>query len=404
MSRVVLGVAGGIAAYKACELVRRLREAGHDVTVVPTASALEFVGRVTWEALSGHPVRTDVFSDAHEVAHVRLGQEADLVIVAPATADLIARAASGRADDLLTNVLLTTRAPVLFAPAMHTEMWLHPATVANVATLRERGAIVHDPASGRLTGADSGPGRLPEPADIEQVALSLLGDSATVEAIRRRDLAGQRVLISAGGTREALDAVRFLGNASSGRQGVALARAAALRGASVTLVAAHLDVPVPAGVSVLQVGSTAELAAAMSQEAPFADAIVMAAAVADFSTASPAASKIKKDGSAGLTLELVQTVDVLRTLSSHRTRPQVIVGFAAETAGSADELLRLGRAKLARKGCDLLVCNDVSGGAVFGQTTNTVMILDATGVVAMASADKNVVAHRVWDAIIAITP
>ncbi|HBX80842.1 MAG: bifunctional phosphopantothenoylcysteine decarboxylase/phosphopantothenate--cysteine ligase CoaBC [Propionibacteriaceae bacterium] len=404
MSRVVLGVAGGIAAYKACELVRRLREAGHDVTVVPTASALEFVGRVTWEALSGHAVRTDVFSDAHEVAHVRLGQEADLVLVAPATADLIARAASGRADDLLTNVLLTTRAPVLFAPAMHTEMWLHPATVANVATLRERGVIVHDPASGRLTGADSGPGRLPEPADIEQVALSLLGDSATVEAIRRRDLAGQRVLISAGGTREALDAVRFLGNASSGRQGVALARAAALRGASVTLVAAHLDVPVPAGVSVLQVGSTAELAAAMSQEAPFADVIVMAAAVADFSTASPAASKIKKDGSAGLTLELVQTVDVLRTLSSHRTRPQVIVGFAAETAGSADELLRLGRAKLARKGSDLLVCNDVSGGAVFGQTTNTVMILDATGVVAMASADKNVVAHRVWDAIIAITP
>lgn len=404
MSRVVLGVAGGIAAYKACELVRRLREAGHDVTVVPTTSALEFVGRVTWEALSGHPVRTDVFSDAHEVAHVRLGQEADLVLVAPATADLLARAASGRADDLLTNVLLTTRAPVLFAPAMHTEMWLHPATVANVATLRARGSLVMEPANGRLTGADSGPGRLPEPADIEQVALSLLGDSATVEAIRCRDLAGQRVLISAGGTREALDAVRFLGNASSGRQGVALARAAALRGASVTLVAAHLEVPVPADVAVVQVGSTAELAAAMSQEAPFADAIVMAAAVADFSTALPAASKIKKDGTAGLTLELVQTVDVLRTLSSHRTRPQVIVGFAAETAGSADELLRLGRAKLARKGCDLLVCNDVSGGAVFGQNSNTVMILDATGVVATASADKNVVAHRVWDAIIAITP
>jgi phosphopantothenoylcysteine decarboxylase / phosphopantothenate---cysteine ligase len=404
MSRLVLGVAGGIAAYKACLLLRRLTEAGHDVTVVPTANALEFVGKTTWEALSGHPVSTSVFEHVDAVPHVALGQSADLVVVAPATADLLARAASGRADDLLTNVLLTAHCPVLMAPAMHTEMWQHAATRANVATLRSRGVVILDPADGRLTGADSGPGRLPEPEDIEQVALSLLGDEATVDAVRRRDLGGRRVVVSAGGTREALDPVRFIGNASSGRQGVAIARAAALRGASVTLVAAHLEVEPPSGVDVVRVVSTADLAEAMALVAPAADALVMAAAPADFTPAEPSASKIKKSGDGGLDVRLVQTTDVLARLVERRRPGQVIVGFAAETASDPDTLLDMGRAKLARKGCDLLVLNDVSGGAVFGAAGNAVTIIGAAGVVARAAADKNVVAHRIWDAVAAARP
>ncbi len=399
MSRIVLGVAGGIAAYKACEVLRRLSEAGHEVTVVPTAHALAFVGEATWAALSGRPVHTTVFESVHEVPHVRLGQSADLVLVAPATADLLARAASGRADDLLTNVLLTARCPVLMAPAMHTEMWLHPATRANVATLRERGVVVLDPASGRLTGADSGSGRLPEPDDIVAVALSLLDEPDTLDAVRRRDLDGLHVVVSAGGTHEPLDPVRFLGNSSSGRQGVALARAASLRGARVTLVAAHVTEPPPSGAEVVSVSSTADLAEAMVALARGADAIVMAAAPADFTPTNPSATKIAKQGDGGLELSLKQTTDVLATLSRERARDQVIVGFAAETASDPEHLLALGRAKLARKGCDLLVLNDVSGGAVFGQAHNAVTIIDAQGVVAEAAGDKSVVAHRIWDAV-----
>ena len=292
MSRILLGVAGGIAAYKACLLLRRLTEAGHEVTVVPTENALRFVGSATWEALSGRPVSTSVFDRVDAVQHVRLGQAADLVVVAPATADLLARAASGRADDLLTNVLLTASCPVLMAPAMHTEMWRHAATRANVATLRSRGVVVLDPADGRLTGADSGPGRLPEPDDIEQVALSLLDDPDAVAAVRARDLSGRRVVVSAGGTHEHLDPVRFLGNSSSGRQGIAIARAAALRGASVTLVAAQVSVAPPSGVDVVSVRSTAELADAMRAAASGADVVVMAAAPADFTPAEPSATKI----------------------------------------------------------------------------------------------------------------
>jgi len=273
MSRIVLGVAGGIAAYKACELVRRFTEAGHDVTVVPTAAALNFVGRTTWEALSGRPVHTEVFEDSHEVRHVKLGQTADLVVVAPATADLLARAATGRADDLLTNTLLTAHCPVLLAPAMHTEMWLHAATQANVATLRERGVVVMNPASGRLTGADSGPGRLPEASDIHQVALSLLGNPGTVRSAAARDLAGRHVVVSAGGTREHLDPVRFLGNASSGLMGLSIARAAALRGARVTVVAAHIEHPLPSGCELRPVTSTADLADVMTELSPSADVI-----------------------------------------------------------------------------------------------------------------------------------
>lgn len=403
MSRIVLGVAGGIAAYKACEVLRRFSESGHEVTVVPTPNALEFVGETTWAALSGRPVATSVFENITDVPHVRIGQQADLVVVAPATADLLARAATGRADDLLTNVLLTAHCPVLMVPAMHTEMWLHPATQANVATLRERGVLVMDPAAGRLTGADTGPGRLPEPFDIVAVAASVLDDPATADAVRARDLGGTHVVVSAGGTHEALDPVRFLGNASSGLQGIALARAAALRGARVTLVAANVSQPLPSGCTVVPVRSTGDLAEAMLALQPDADAIVMAAAPADFTPVNPADGKIKKDGSGGLVLELEQTTDVLATLSGGRPREQVIVGFAAETAADEADLLRLGREKLERKGCDLLVLNNVSGGAVFGAPDNTVTIIDAEGVVGAASGDKSAIAHRIWDSVVAST-
>ena len=398
MSRILLGVAGGIAAYKSCLLLRRFAESGHDVRVVPTPSALKFVGETTWAALSGHPVSTQVWDDAHEVPHVRLGQEADLVVVAPATADLLARASAGRADDLLTNILLTARCPVIMVPAMHTEMWEHPATAANVATLRSRGVVVMRPAEGRLTGADSGAGRMPEPDDIEQVALVALAAPSTVRAMAAGDLTGQRVVISAGGTREHLDPVRFLGNSSSGLMGLALARAAVQRGADVTVVAANLSVALPAGVTGVPVTSTAELADAMDAHSAGADLVVMAAAPADFTPSSPSDAKITKSGDAGLRLELTQTVDILAGLSRRRPSGQVVVGFAAETATDGAQLLQLGREKLARKGCQLLVLNDVSGGKVFGAATNEVTIIAAEGVLARAAGEKGVVAHAILDA------
>ncbi|TEX50485.1 MAG: phosphopantothenoylcysteine decarboxylase [Actinomycetales bacterium mxb001] len=395
-SRVLLGVSGGIAAYKACTLLRMLREEGHDVRVVPTDSALRFVGAPTWEALSGHPVSTQVWDDVPYVQHVQLGRWADIVIVAPATANTLARAASGIADDLLTTSLLTATCPVVMAPAMHTEMWLHPATQANVATLRSRGVTVLDPAVGRLTGADSGPGRLPEPADLARVVDEILAGGAT------QDLAGRRVVVSAGGTREPLDPVRFLGNRSSGRQGWALARRARARGADVVLVAAHVDLPELPGVRTVHVGTAAQLHEAMLHEAPAAEAVVMAAAVADFRPASYSDDKIKKadDGSEPPAVALVRNVDVLADLVSRRRPGQVVVGFAAETSSSADELLALGRAKLARKGCDLLVVNDVSEGRVFGATTNDAVILGADGtIVADAHGSKESLADAIWDAV-----
>lgn len=399
MSRIVLGVAGGIAAYKACLLLRLFTEAGHHVTVVPTPSALNFVGEATWAALSGNPVHTQVWSDADQVPHVRLGREADLVVVAPATADLLARAASGRADDLLTNVLLTAHCPVLMAPAMHTEMWQHPATVANVATLRERGVVVLDPDSGRLTGADTGPGRLPEPEQIEAVALSLLHERVAASA-RERDLVGVRLTVSAGGTHEALDPVRFIGNSSSGRMGVAIARAALLRGAQVRVVAAAITAPVPGAAELVRVVSTGDLAEAMAAAASDSDVLIMAAAPADFTPERRSDDKLKKSGDEGLTVPFVQTTDVLKSLVAGRRDGQVIVGFAAETAADPEQLMELGRAKLARKGCDLLVLNDVSGGAVFGSADNAVTIIDRGGVVDSLAADKNLVAHRILDAVV----
>jgi phosphopantothenoylcysteine decarboxylase/phosphopantothenate--cysteine ligase len=403
VSRIVLGVAGGIAAYKACELLRRLLGDGHEVTVVPTESALTFVGRATWAALSGRPVHTTVWADAHEVPHVRLGQQADLVVVAPATADLIARAATGRADDLLTNVLLTAHCPVVLAPAMHTEMWLHAATQANVATLRSRGVLVVDPDSGRLTGPDSGPGRLPEPAELLAVARAVLADPEVARLGSVQDLAGLDVVVTAGGTREHLDPVRFLGNASSGLMGWALARAARLRGASVRLVAANVDQPAPPGVEVHPVTSTADLEQAVTKAAATADVVVMAAAPADFTPAAASDTKIKKSGNGGLRLELVQTPDVLAGLVHARTDPrQVLVGFAAETPTAEQSLLELGRAKLARKGCDLLVLNAVGAGLVFGQPDSEITLLTPQSASGPLAGSKDQLAHAIWDAALAL--
>lgn len=402
--RVVLGVSGGIAAYKACELLRQFTESGHDVTVVPTAAALEFVGAPTWAALSGKPVATDVWTGVHEVPHVRIGQEADLVVVAPATADLMAKAAHGLADDLLTNTLLTARCPVVMAPAMHTEMWEHAATTANVATLRSRGVLVVEPAEGRLTGADTGKGRLPDPEELFELCREVLDRVSTGASAGALDLAGRRVVVSAGGTREKLDPVRFLGNRSSGRQGYALARAAASRGADVTLVAANVALADPAGVKVVRVESTAELRDAVLTAAAGSDAVVMAAAPADFRPVHRSDTKIKKadDGSAPV-ISLEQNPDILKELSTNRPGAgTVVVGFAAETGDNSGSVLDLARAKLARKGCDLLVVNDVSGGAVFGADDNEAVILAADGTaVDVPRGSKGALAHVIWDQVAA---
>ncbi|SED21186.1 Phosphopantothenate-cysteine ligase /Phosphopantothenoylcysteine decarboxylase [Streptomyces sp. 2224.1] len=393
--RVVLGVSGGIAAYKACELLRRLTESGHDVRVVPTASALHFVGEATWSALSGHPAGTEVWESVHEVPHVRIGQSADLVVVAPATADLLAKAAHGLADDLLTNTLLTARCPVVFAPAMHTEMWEHPATQENVATLRRRGALVIDPAVGRLTGADTGKGRFPDPAEIFAFCRRVLarGDRAA-----EQDLAGRRVVVSAGGTREPLDPVRYLGNRSSGLQGYALARTAAARGAQVTLVAGNTELPDPAGVDVIRIGTARQLHEAMRKAAADADAVIMAAAVADFRPAVYASGKIKKvEGREPEPVTLVRNPDILAELSAERARPgQLVVGFAAET----DDVLANGRAKLARKGCDLLVVNEVGEHKAFGSAENEAVILAADGTeTPVPYGPKEDLADTLWDLV-----
>ena len=406
--RVVVGVAGGIAAYKACTVVRRLAEAGHSVRVVPTESALRFVGAATFEALSGQPVRTGVFSDVDEVPHVRIGQEADLVVVAPATADLLARAVAGRADDLLTATLLTARCPVMFAPAMHTEMWLHPATVHNVETLRQRGNVVLEPASGRLTGSDSGAGRLPEPDEISTLAQLLLDRPDALPY----DLAGVKVLVTAGGTREPLDPVRFIGNRSSGKQGYAMARVAAQRGADVTLIAGNTAGLVdPAGVDVVHIGSASQLQDAVSKHAPDAHVLVMAAAVADFRPVHVATSKIKKShvpgAEAAPAIELTRTDDVLAKCVRARADGQLpnmraIVGFAAETGDANGDVLFHARAKMQRKGCDLLVVNAVGEGRAFEVDNNDGWLLAAGGnEVALEHGSKTLMSSRIVDAIVA---
>lgn len=379
--------------------MRLLRESGNDVRVVPTEAALKFVGAPTWEALSGHPVTASVWSDVPSVGHVELGRWADLVIVAPATADVMARACAGMADDLLTTSLLTATAPVLMSPAMHSEMWLHPATQVNVATLRSRGVHVLDPASGRLTGSDSGPGRLPEPAEIMAAAFRLL---------QPQDLVGRHVVVSAGGTREPWDPVRYLSNRSSGRQGVALAERARDRGAQVTLVAAHLEVLPPWGVDVIQVTTALDLREAMVAMSAETSIMVMAAAVSDFRPAEYRPDKIKKDVASGdgkepQSIALVRNPDVLAELVAHRRAGQIIVGFAAETGSADASVLELGREKLARKGCDVLVVNDVSGDLVFGQCTNEVVIMTAGGVEhGVERGTKAAIADAVWDVVVSL--
>jgi phosphopantothenoylcysteine decarboxylase / phosphopantothenate---cysteine ligase len=394
-ARVVLGVGAGIAAYKSCELLRLLTENGYKVRVVPTPDALRFVGEATWSALSGEPVTTDAWTDVWQVPHVRLGQSADLVLVAPATADLLARAAAGMAGDLLTATLLTARCPVLYAPAMHTEMWEHPATQANVKLLRSRGAIVLDPAVGRLTGADSGAGRLPEPAEIFAVAVRLLTGGP------KQDLKGRRVVVSAGGTREEIDPVRFIGNWSTGTQGYALARTAIARGAEVTVVAANVTLPDPEGATVTRVVSARQMQEAVNAAAPSADAVVMAAAVADYRPEARSEAKIKKDGQPPEPLRLTENPDILAGLAALRraqaqARRQVLVGFAAETDTSAGAA----QAKLARKGCDLLVVNPVGNGLGFGTADNEAVVYGADGTVTtIPRGPKEALAGVVWDLV-----
>ncbi|OLT18534.1 phosphopantothenoylcysteine decarboxylase [Serinicoccus sp. CUA-874] len=408
--RVVLGVSGGIAAYKACSVLRLLTEAGHEVTVVPTAAALRFVGAPTWEALSGRPVSSEVWDDVPLVPHVRLGQEADLVLVAPATADLLARAAHGLADDLLTSTLLTARCPVVLAPAMHTEMWTHPATGANVALLRERGVHVVEPASGRLTGADTGPGRLPDPEEIVAAALAAVTPAATGDDAGRSaagDLAGRHVVVTAGGTREPLDPVRYLGNRSSGKQGYAVAAEAARRGARVSLVGANVSLETPAGCDLVPVQTALELQRAVDGlvDGGGVDAVVMAAAVADFRPAHYAESKIKKTHGEGddsaPTIELVRNPDILAGLLERRAgaASPFLVGFAAETGDGTGDVLALARAKLERKGCDLLVANEVGDGRTFGQDTTTAHLLrpGTEEVRTVGPGDKALVAAAIWD-------
>ncbi|WP_405696211.1 bifunctional phosphopantothenoylcysteine decarboxylase/phosphopantothenate--cysteine ligase CoaBC [Streptomyces sp. NBC_01185] len=393
--KVVLGVSGGIAAYKACELLRRLTESGHDVRVVPTDASLNFVGAATWSALSGNPVSSEVWESVHEVPHVRIGQAADLVVVAPATADMLAKAAHGLADDLLTNTLLTARCPVVFAPAMHTEMWEHPATRENVATLRRRGAVVIEPAVGRLTGVDTGKGRLPDPGEIFEVCRRVLARGPVAP-----DLAGRHVVISAGGTREPLDPVRYLGNRSSGKQGYALARTAVARGARVTLIEANTGLPDPAGADVLRAGTAVQLREAVLKAAADADVVVMAAAVADFRPAAYATGKIKKkDGQDQPPIALVRNPDILAEVASDRARPgQLVVGFAAET----DDVLANGREKLRRKGCDLLVVNEVGERKTFGSEENEAVVLGADGgETAVPYGPKEALADTVWDLVTA---
>ena len=407
--RVVLGVGAGISAYKACELLRLLTESGHHVRVVPTPDALRFVGEATWAALSGEPVTTDAWTDVAEVPHVRLGQSASLILVVPATADLLARAAAGMAGDLLTATLLTARCPVLYAPAMHTEMWEHPATQANVSLLRSRGAIVLEPAVGRLTGADSGAGRLPEPAEIFAVATRLLargraareGGPAHAADQLRSDLTGRRVVVSAGGTREEIDPVRFIGNWSTGTQGYALARTAVARGAEVIVIAANVALPDPAGAKVTRVVSAHDMQDAVTAAAAGADAVVMAAAVADYRPRTRNPAKVKKDGQPPEPLRLIENPDILAGLALRRERDpghQVLVGFAAETDTAAEAA----QAKLARKGCDLLVVNPVGNGLGFGTIDNEAVVYGADGsVTQIPRGPKETLADVVWDLVAA---
>ena len=387
---IVVGITGGIAAYKAVGVIRGLVLAGHNVHVVATEAALRFIGRPTLEAMSRNIVHSDLYEGVAQVRHVALGQAADVIVVAPATAHTIAKLAAGLADDLLGTTILASLAPLVIAPAMHSEMWHNPATASNIALLEARGVHLVGPVSGQLTGTDSGIGRM---ADADEIV------AATLAAVAVQDLHGRRMLVTAGGTREPLDPVRFIGNRSSGMQGVAIAVAARDRGASVTLIAAHLDVPVPPGIDVIEVGTALELEAAVITASPFNDVIIMAAAVADYRPAAVQSAKIKKSDHQGtLTLSLVQNPDILARISHSRTEGQVIVGFAAETEADDAALLFLARAKLERKGCDYLVVNRVGWTTGFSTVDNAVMMLDRGGDIVMETAGSKVsVAGRILD-------
>jgi phosphopantothenoylcysteine decarboxylase/phosphopantothenate--cysteine ligase len=388
--KVVVGVTGGIAAYKAVGVIRLLVLAGHDVKVVATDAALRFVGRPTLEAISRNPVHTDLYEGVSAVRHVAIGQAADLIVVAPATANTIAKLAAGLADDLLGNTILASTAPLVLAPAMHTEMWQNAATVANIAVLRDRGVTIVGPGSGQLTGTDAGLGRMLEPEEIVAAALA---------AVATKDLVGKRIVITAGGTREPLDPVRFIGNRSSGKQGIALAMNAAARGAEVTLIGANLEIAAPSSITVARVSTTGELEAATKAAAAEADVIIMAAAVADYRPQSVAESKIKKESQGDrLTLELVRNPDILQELSKSRRPGQVVIGFAAETENDREKLLETGRAKIVRKGADLLVLNTVGWTEGFAAETNSIIVINAAGdIVSEASGSKASVATRILD-------
>lgn len=411
---IVVGITGGIAAYKAVNIVRAFVLRGHSVHVVATEAALRFVGKPTLEAISRNPVHTDLYDGVAEVRHVAIGQSADLIVVAPATANSIAKLAAGLADDLLGTTILASKAPLVLAPAMHTEMWENPATVANIRTLRERGVTIVGPGVGQLTGRDIGAGRMEEPEAIVEAALAVLdGDRATdgvlpsdATASVTQDLAGAHVVVTAGGTREPLDPVRFLGNRSSGKQGVALAEAAATRGANVTLIAAHLEVAPPTNVTLVTVETALELQAALTTAAATADIVIMAAAVADYRSAEVRDGKIRKEETGDtLTLSLVKNPDILATLASNRSRRQVIVGFAAETEQDTTQLLALGREKIARKGADYLVLNRVGWTQGFATDSNDVIVIDAAGdIVTEASGTKLSVAGRILNAITPTSP
>lgn len=393
--RILVGVTGGIAAFKAAGVIRGFTELGHTVKVLPTQNALRFIGATTLEALSHNSVDPDLYTDVDSVKHIALAQEADLIVVAPATAAFLARYAAGIADDLLLNVLLATTAKVVVAPAMHTEMWTHPATVANIQTLKARGVAVVEPAVGRLTGQDSGAGRLPEPEVIVSEALAYLTP---------QDLAGKRVTIAAGGTREPIDSVRFIGNRSSGKQGIALADASSSRGADVTLIAINLDFNLERFSNVISVTNTEELNDALLQQLRDSDVILMPAAVSDFKVLNPIEGKLDRSSSQAVNLELVANPDLLAGLAQQRDRDAskaLLVGFAAEVMSatdSADELTKRAQAKLLRKGVDVIVANDVSHGQVFDSDENTVVIVSKSGET-LASGSKLVVANKVLDVI-----
>lgn len=391
---VIVGITGGIAAYKATNIIRLLTEAGHTVKVIPTQNALRFIGATTLEALSHNTVDADLYTDVESVKHVSLGQEADLVIVAPASAAFLGRFAAGIADDLLGNTLLVTKAPIVLAPAMHSEMWQNLATSENVSTLAKRGVHILEPAVGRLTGEDSGIGRLPEPEQIVEFALS---------RIARQDLAGKRFLITAGGTREEIDPVRFIGNKSSGKQGISIALEAVARGASVTLIAANIDA-IPAELKNIEIVQNAkQLNEKLNEHLANHDVLVMAAAIADFRVLNPATSKLKRSELGDhLQLELVANEDILAN-AVQRIQSENLsvlsVGFAAETASGSQQLEDLAKHKLEKKGCDMIVANNVSNGAVFDSETNDVLILTKSGRSLAAHGSKRLVAAELLDVI-----